>query len=1125
MLGLPEDALPEGSGPLFAYIDAPEPLPPAEPEPPLAPPPPPPRCDLRGLFKTFPNPFRTTRSYKGRPTGVPDRDTRFERFLSDTIHLCRDRRKKANPKPQPPREVNEIIHPYPNLSTLLFSNWSMSSGKKTKQDRNVLMNDVLFHKDFRLEDIRGVNLDALDKETVGYYNKEVQDECRQRGWKKSTVYIKIPTGLDAEENPSPEGGDQDTDSSSQGQIHRFPVPDFCHRSLVSVIKEACSGSNSKDFHWHPYEEHWSPPWDSATTERVHGELYSSSAFLEADRELHTSPLEPGCDLPRCVAALMIYSDATQVAQFGQASVWPVYAYFGNQSKYERGRPSTRMAYNVAFLPSLPDGVADFIYNATGKHATASLLTHCRRELYHACFRALYGGDFLHAYEHGIPMDCSDGIRRRMFPRIFIHSADYKEKVLIVTIKDFGSCACPRCKVPTKDFWKAGMASDMKARMELARRDDEERRQKVKDALELIYEKGYVVNGDRVDKHLKDESLIPIKNAYSNRVFLDRGLDVFNIAAIDLMHEVELGVWKMLLQHLVRVLYCQGTKTVQLFNARFRKITPFGVDGIRRFKANVSDLKKLAARDYEDILQCIIPCIEGLLPQPFNETVLDLLYTMAYFHSLAKLRMHTDSSLRVLRQVITSLCNALRYFAYETCKNFKTVETDKEYQARQRQTATYNVKNGKSVAVNGKRAKNFSLLTVKFHVLPDYTDHIIRFGTTDCYTTRRGETRHRLIKGYYQRTNKNNPIPQIVRLDNLSAIHAHMKNELEARERILEAGQPSLPPIKEDEETNQETSIDCLKQRYVMASSRKNGAILPLWLQQRRGDPAVKDFIPHLKAYLLAQHKATLSPQYAAVPDAAHLASMRIKDHTIYAHATASFHYTAYDLRREQDRINTNKDVEGEALRCDVILPSIDDADHPYSYARVLGIYHADIYFKDLVQPKRMDFLWVRRFQREQAHPSGPSHLRLDRLAFVPESDPAAFDFLHPSAVIRACHLIPVFEESRTIELLGPSLARHTQGDWASYYINRFADRDMMMRYLGLGVGHCHPASFPREDGKLLMLPTDGPNYPVTNEQDVVSEIELPPDEVTEWFMAQVDGAESDCDSEDEDHHSEEEFIP
>ena len=38
---------------------------------------------------------------------------------------------------------------------------------------------------------------------------------------------------------------------------------------------------------------------------------------------------------------------------------------------------------------------------------------------------------------------------------------------------------------------------------------------------------------------------------------------------------------------------------------FRQISSFGRDTIRRFGHNVSDLKKLAARDYEDILQASI----------------------------------------------------------------------------------------------------------------------------------------------------------------------------------------------------------------------------------------------------------------------------------------------------------------------------------------------------------------------------------------------------------------------------------------------------------------------------------------------------------------------------------------
>ena len=43
---------------------------------------------------------------------------------------------------------------------------------------------------------------------------------------------------------------------------------------------------------------------------------------------------------------------------------------------------------------------------------------------------------------------------------------------------------------------------------------------------------------------------------------------------------------------------------------FRQLPTFGADIIRRFSNNVSELKKLAARDYEDILQVIIHFYEA-----------------------------------------------------------------------------------------------------------------------------------------------------------------------------------------------------------------------------------------------------------------------------------------------------------------------------------------------------------------------------------------------------------------------------------------------------------------------------------------------------------------------------------
>ncbi|KAK6971732.1 hypothetical protein R3P38DRAFT_2478239, partial [Favolaschia claudopus] len=119
----------------------------------------------------------------------------------------------------------------------------------------------------------------------------------------------------------------------------------------------------------------------------------------------------------------------------------------------------------------------------------------------------------------------------------------------------------------------------------------------------IYEGGYVVNSTKVEELLKAESLVPTENAFSNR--LD-GLDfnIFDALVVDFMHETELGDLKSLIKHLIRILNTRGADVVNEFNARyvFRQVAPFGRSTIRRFPHNVSELKKLGARNYEDILQ-------------------------------------------------------------------------------------------------------------------------------------------------------------------------------------------------------------------------------------------------------------------------------------------------------------------------------------------------------------------------------------------------------------------------------------------------------------------------------------------------------------------------------------------
>ena len=49
-----------------------------------------------------------------------------------------------------------------------------------------------------------------------------------------------------------------------------------------------------------------------------------------------------------VVPLMYYSDETQLAAFGSASLWPGYAWVGNQSKYTRDRPITFSTHHFAY---------------------------------------------------------------------------------------------------------------------------------------------------------------------------------------------------------------------------------------------------------------------------------------------------------------------------------------------------------------------------------------------------------------------------------------------------------------------------------------------------------------------------------------------------------------------------------------------------------------------------------------------------------------------------------------------------------------------------------------------------------------------------------------------------------
>jgi hypothetical protein len=125
---------------------------------------------------------------------------------------------------------------------------------------------------------------------------------------------------------------------------------------------------------------------------------------------------------------------------------------------------------------------------------------------------------------------------------------------------------------------------------------------------------------------------------------------------------------------------------------------------------------------------------------------DLLFILAMWHGLAKLRLQTETTLRFLEKTTKALGKTLRRFVWHVCSQVNTHKTSKEAQARVRckkkaqskgKAKKQGGKGGNSNTTgseSGTHKKTFNMLTFKMHSLEHYPATIRLFGTTDSYTT-------------------------------------------------------------------------------------------------------------------------------------------------------------------------------------------------------------------------------------------------------------------------------------------------------------------------------------------------------------------------------------------------------
>lgn len=76
---------------------------------------------------------------------------------------------------------------------------------------------------------------------------------------------------------------------------------------------------------------------------------------------------------------------------------------------------------------MPAELAEEYRRIYGEAPSAAVRRFLKRELMQKIWVLLLDDAFLDAWRTGIVILCGDGIRRRVFPRVFTYSADYPEK--------------------------------------------------------------------------------------------------------------------------------------------------------------------------------------------------------------------------------------------------------------------------------------------------------------------------------------------------------------------------------------------------------------------------------------------------------------------------------------------------------------------------------------------------------------------------------------------------------------------------------------------------------------------------------------------------------------------------
>lgn len=307
------------------------------------------RLIVRQNFLTLPNIFGIWRKYwDGAPSYDPE--STFEDLVNSSSRTPQNHDGSGSSSTVPPSTTS-----YSSYTAGLLMDW-LNNGKPLKSNSELddLVNNFMLDPDFDLNELRGKNFSArqenlrAEKAAAAAALANAANPAFQAhldaNFKETAVDIEVPSG--SKDHPS----------------WKFSVPGLQYRPLLGVIQEALIGPLGSKMHLTPYALFHTPPTNSQSSERqkptrLRQDLIDSDVFLDEHKRINRRrhkplPKDPECKLERIIVSLMTWSDATQLANFGTAKLWPIYLMFGNLSKYVRSQPSSGACEHIAYIPSV-----------------------------------------------------------------------------------------------------------------------------------------------------------------------------------------------------------------------------------------------------------------------------------------------------------------------------------------------------------------------------------------------------------------------------------------------------------------------------------------------------------------------------------------------------------------------------------------------------------------------------------------------------------------------------------------------------------------------------------------------------------------------------------------------------